>query len=109
MRYAILFLAAFSGIWAQPAAQRKAGQPPVVPKAEELALIRGKTEELEGILTALASKRIDPDLLTDVEVYAKAGRFLYQFRLRWIPVFARAASDYRRQSKRARLHRRRNE
>ncbi len=53
------------------------GLPPIVPKAEELQLIEGKTKELEGLLRALP--QTDAALLTDVEVYAKAGRFLLEF------------------------------
>ncbi|MBI2689915.1 MAG: hypothetical protein HYX27_26720 [Acidobacteria bacterium] len=77
-----LFLAAFAviALFAQPAAKKKAAfPPPIVPKAEELARLRMKVEELEGILRAIALKKADSDLITDVEVYAKAGRFLLEF------------------------------
>ncbi len=75
-----LLLLVFTGLWAQPAAQKKAAPgPPIVPKAEELQLIGGKVQELEGLVRALVAKKADADLLTDVEVYAKAGRFLLEF------------------------------
>lgn len=53
------------------------GLPPIVPKAEELQLIEGKAKELEGLVRALP--KTDAALVTDVEVYAKAGRFLLEF------------------------------
>lgn len=76
--YLVLLIVA--GLWGQPAAQKKAAAAaPIVPKAEELQLIRGKVEELENLLRGIAVKKADADLLTDVEVYAKAGRFLLEF------------------------------
>ncbi|MFN0101848.1 MAG: hypothetical protein ACKV2U_07135 [Bryobacteraceae bacterium] len=76
----VLVSLVISTIWAQPPAQKKAGlPPPIVPKAEEMALIGGKVEELQGMLRALAAKKTDPDWITDVQVYAKAGRFLLEF------------------------------
>ena len=53
------------------------GQPPIVPKPEELWLIDSKVTELEGLLRGLTTK--DAALVADVEVYAKAGRFLLEF------------------------------
>lgn len=53
------------------------GLPPIVPKAEELKLIETKVNELEGLLKGLNGK--DAALITDVEVFAKAGRFLLEF------------------------------
>ena len=60
-------------------AQRRGGEPPVQPKAEELAQIRDKSERIEAAVKELKEKRADPDLVGDVEVYAKAGRFLLEF------------------------------
>ncbi len=60
-----------------PAPGPAKGLPPIMPKTEELQLIEGKTKELEGLLRALP--KTDAALLTDVEVYAKAGRFLLEF------------------------------
>src|SRR5580658_3473315 len=57
-------------------------QPPpprVMPKPEELAKIREKTEQIEKLVAELKAKHADPVLLNDVEVYAKAGRFLIEY------------------------------
>ena len=59
-------------------AQRR-GTPPVQPKPEELAQIREKSERIEALVRDLKSRHADPDLTGDVEVYAKAGRFLLEF------------------------------
>src|SRR6185369_6941454 len=53
--------------------------PPVVPKAEELAQIKDKTLQIEALVSDLKSRRASPELLGDVEVYAKAGRMLLEF------------------------------
>ena len=58
---------------------RGRGAPPVQPKPEELAQMRAKTEQIEGIVKELKAKHADPDLVGDVEVYAKAGRYLLEF------------------------------
>ena len=55
------------------------GAPPIQPKAEELAQIRAKSEQIEGIVKQLKAKHADPDLVGDVEVYAKAGRYLLEY------------------------------
>jgi hypothetical protein len=57
----------------------RGGAPPFQPKPEELAKIQAKTEQLEGLVADLKTKHPDPDLLGDVEVYAKAGRFLLEY------------------------------
>jgi pimeloyl-ACP methyl ester carboxylesterase len=53
--------------------------PRVTPKAEELARIREKTEQIEKLAAELKAEHADPVLLNDVEVYAKAGRFLIEY------------------------------
>ena len=60
-------------------AQPRAPQPPIVPKSEELQQVEAKTEEIEKIVASLKAKHADPDLVGDVEVYAKAGRILLEF------------------------------
>jgi hypothetical protein len=64
-------------------AQQRGGRgpaaPPFQPKIEEMAKIREKSEQLEGLLKELRAKHPDPELLGDVEVYAKAGRFLLEY------------------------------
>jgi len=76
MRIALI-LAVFAGLLAQQQKQKAAPPPPIEPKAEELARVRAKTEEIESILKTASTK--DAALRTDVEVYAKAGRFLLEF------------------------------
>ena len=81
LRCLLLALTCTLTISAQPAPAPTPGPakglPPIVPKAEELQLIEGKAKELEGLLRALP--KTDAALVTDVEVYAKAGRFLLEF------------------------------
>lgn len=62
---------------APPKAGAAKGQPSIVPKPEELQQIEGKVNELEALLKSLSTK--DAALVADVEVYAKAGRFLLEF------------------------------
>src|SRR5215472_19074120 len=65
---------------AQPA-NRKGTRPPPpdVAKADELAKIKDKTEQIEALVKDLRAKHADAELLGDVEVYAKAGRMLLEF------------------------------
>ena len=60
-----------------PQAAPAKGQPPIVPQPEELRRIESKVNELDALLNSLSTK--DATLLADVEVYAKAGRFLLEF------------------------------
>ena len=62
---------------APPKAAPPKGQPPIVPKPEELKLIEAKVNELDALLKSLSPG--NAALVTDVEVYAKAGRFLLEF------------------------------
>ncbi|HXB68379.1 MAG TPA: alpha/beta hydrolase-fold protein [Candidatus Acidoferrales bacterium] len=55
------------------------GAPPIQPKSEELAQIKSKAEQIESLVNPLKAKHADADLIGDVEVYAKAGRFLLEF------------------------------
>jgi len=55
------------------------GGPPVQPKPEELAQIKSKSEQIESIVADLKTRHADAALVGDVEVYAKAGRFLLEF------------------------------
>ena len=80
MRHFALLLALLGTLAAQPPAQKKAAPlPPIVPKPEELAAIRSKLSQLDSQLSALAANKANPGLLTDVEIYAKAARFLLEF------------------------------
>ena len=75
MRILCLALLLIPGVAAQ-APQKKATPPPIQPKPDELAQLRSKVTELEGLLKAL---KVDEDTRADVEVYAKAGKFLLEF------------------------------
>jgi pimeloyl-ACP methyl ester carboxylesterase len=56
------------------AQQQKGG-----PTAEEIHRIRSKVDELEAMVIGLKSKHADENLVADVEVYEKAGRWLLEF------------------------------
>src|SRR5262245_6824594 len=55
------------------------GGPPFQAKPEELAAVTAKSSQIEAVVNDLNTKHRDPDLIADVEVYAKAGRFLVEF------------------------------
>src|SRR5690242_8678797 len=55
------------------------GAPPIQPKPEELEQVRVRSEQIEAAVRALKAKHADRALVGDVEVYAKAGRFLAEF------------------------------
>jgi len=82
---AVALLAAAAAALAQappqqpPAGRGGRGAPPIQPKPEELAQIRAKSEQIETIVQELKAKHANPDLIGDVEVYAKAGRFLLEY------------------------------
>ena len=52
---------------------------PVEAKPEELAKIGEKTAQIEVLVKDLKAKHADPVLVTDVEVYAHAGRMLLEY------------------------------
>jgi pimeloyl-ACP methyl ester carboxylesterase len=69
---------------AQPPAGGRAGRggrgpAPVQAKPDELAQIQAKSEQIEAMVKELKAKHANPDLIGDVEVYAKAGRILLEF------------------------------
>jgi hypothetical protein len=77
MRWARFALAAammLAWAWAQ---QR--GGPPFTAKPEDLAQIGAKSQQIETLVEQLKAKHADPDLVGDVEVFAKAGRFLQEY------------------------------
>lgn len=75
---AFLLLVAGS-VLAQQQAGRAPVPPPVVAKPEELAKVKDKTEQIEALVKELRAKHAKPELVGDVEVYAKAGRMLLEF------------------------------
>lgn len=67
-----------------PAAARGAGRgaptpPPIEAKPEELAKIKEKTAQIQSLVQELKTKKADPVLVTDVEVYAHAGKMLLEY------------------------------
>ncbi|HUR57857.1 MAG TPA: hypothetical protein VM029_09115, partial [Opitutaceae bacterium] len=64
-----------------PSAQKKKAPtpPPLTAKPEELAKIRGLTEQLSARVRDLKAQRAEPQLVTDVEIYAHAGRMLLEY------------------------------
>ncbi len=58
---------------------RGRGPAPIQLKPEDLARIKDKSEQIEAIVQDLRTKHTDPALVGDVEVYAKAGRFLLEY------------------------------
>ena len=59
--------------------QKKATPPPIHAKPEELAKISEKTAQIEALVKDLKAKRAHAGLVTDVEVYAHAGRMLLEY------------------------------
>ncbi|HXJ39040.1 MAG TPA: hypothetical protein VNH18_07165, partial [Bryobacteraceae bacterium] len=53
--------------------------PAVVAKPEELARIKAKSEEIEALVKELKAKHAEGTLIGDVDVFAKAGRFLIEY------------------------------
>jgi hypothetical protein len=53
--------------------------PPITAKPEELAKIKEKTAQIEALVKDLKIKRAEPELVTDVEVYAHAGKMLLEY------------------------------
>jgi pimeloyl-ACP methyl ester carboxylesterase len=53
--------------------------PPITAKPKELAKIKEKTAQIAALVQDLKSKRASPELVTDVEVYAHAGRMLLDY------------------------------
>jgi hypothetical protein len=66
-------------------AQQRGGRGPAFQATpEELAQIGAKSQQIEDLVRQAKAgqakaRRLDPDLVGDVEVYAKAGRFLQEF------------------------------
>ncbi len=58
---------------------KKGTPPPIQAKAEELSKIQAKTEQIESLVKELKAKRAAPELVTDVEVYAHAGKMLLEY------------------------------
>ena len=83
-RYALAAGTVLALAWAQ---QRGGGVtvqvpgrgPAFHPKPEELTQIGAKSQQIEELVQQAKARHLDPDLVGDVEVFAKAGRFLQEF------------------------------
>ena len=53
--------------------------PAVVAKPDELARVKAKAEQIEATVKELKAKKADATLVGDVDVFAKAGRFLLEY------------------------------
>ncbi len=81
MRLSFLLLAALVSAQQQPPPQRKGGFAPPSYKLTdaETAGLRAKVDQFGALLNEVRATRPDPDLLADVEVFEKAGRWLVEF------------------------------
>src|SRR5204863_7179410 len=61
-----------------PLLAQQAPRPSITPTADDTARVQSKTAELEAMVRSMRAGHADPDLLADVEVYAKAGRMLLE-------------------------------
>ena len=79
MRWAKFALAAAMFLaWAL--AQQRGGRGPAFEvKPDELSQIGAKSQQIAALVEQAKAKHADPDLVGDVEVFAKAGRFLQEF------------------------------
>ena len=70
-----------SAATATPAPRRAAAPtpPPIQAKPEELAKIKDKTAAIDALVRDLKAKNAKPELVTDVEVYAHAGKMLLEY------------------------------
>src|SRR6185369_8269495 len=53
--------------------------PPITAQPEELAKIRERTAQIDALVKDLKTRRAQPELVGDVEVYAHAGRMLLEY------------------------------
>jgi hypothetical protein len=75
-RFAVAGIIALAWALAQ---QRGGSGPAFQATPEDLAQIGAKSQQIEALVEQVKAKHTDPDLIGDVEVYAKAGRFLQEF------------------------------
>jgi hypothetical protein len=68
-----------SKLTARGGGQGKGTAPSVEAKPDELLKLREKTAQIESLVKELKAKRAVPDLLTDVEVFAHAGKMLLEY------------------------------
>jgi len=86
---AVLSLGLLAALAQQPAAPAPAGaaarggrgpaQPPPVPTAEQLRMYQLRISEIDAIVRGLRAKHVNEDLIADVDIFAKAGKWLLEF------------------------------
>ena len=64
---------------AQPPAGRGRGAPPPQLTSEQKSQYQGKIAELDAMVNALRAAHANEDLIADVDIYAKAGKWLIEF------------------------------
>jgi pimeloyl-ACP methyl ester carboxylesterase len=82
MKGSVLFaIAVVAGVLSVPPviAQRGPVQPPPQLTLEQKGQYQSKIDELDGIVKDLRAKKVNEDLLADVDIYAKAGKWLLEF------------------------------
>src|SRR5262245_55906634 len=57
---------------------KKATPPPIQAKPEELSRIKEKTAQIEALVNEVKTRSAASELVTDVEVYAHAGKMLLE-------------------------------
>jgi hypothetical protein len=60
-------------------AQRGPAQPPPQLTPEQKNQYQSKIDELDGIVKDLRARKVNEDLIADVDIYAKAGKWLQEF------------------------------
>src|SRR5437867_11688613 len=58
---------------------RGPAQPPPELTAEQKGQYQSKIDELDSMAKGLRSKKVNEDLIADVDIYAKAGKWLLEF------------------------------
>lgn len=86
MRLLLAFAAlasAFAQQPPQPAVPGRGGRGPAAPPpqltAEQKGQYQSKIDELDRAVAGFRAKKVNPDLIADVEIYAKAGKWLLEF------------------------------
>jgi hypothetical protein len=85
MKTILLAVFAFGFAFAQqpPAAPGRGGRGPAAPPPQLTAGQKGqyqsKVDELDSFVKEFHAKRVDADLIADVEIYSKAGKWLLEF------------------------------
>src|SRR3954451_9680893 len=79
---ALISLALASAVAQQPPAGR-GGRCPAAPppelSAEQKAQYRSKIDKIDALVKQFRAKKVNSDLIADVDIYAKAGKWLLEF------------------------------